>query len=151
MSRALETKEQKQSKGTGRDGSASACSSFTSGLSGVALKENRGGTFPSSLIRGFHALVLPGISRNDVLLLLLKKPLSLCIIALVLSRWFLTLFYQALFLSDQFINSQTYLNVTSFEKLVLVPTSASAPASAVTLLWLDPEAVLGQDCVSASY
>ena len=44
--------------------------------------------------------------------------------------------------SNQFINSQTYLNVTSFEKLVLVPTSASAPASAVTLLWLDPEAVL---------
>ena len=47
--------------------------------------------------------------------------------------------------SNQFINSQTELSVTSFEKLVLVPTSASAPASAVTLLWLALEAVLRQD------
>ena len=77
VSRGLETKEQKQNKGTRRDGSASACSSFTSGLSGVTFKENRGGTFPSSLIRGFHALVLPGISRNDLLLLLLKKAFVL--------------------------------------------------------------------------
>ena len=103
MSRGLETKEEKQNKGASREGSPSACSSFPSGLSGFALKQ----TEVEHSITQFYALVIPVISRNDLLLLLLKKLLFFYIIAFVLFRWFLTLFYQGLFLSVQFISAST--------------------------------------------